>query len=125
MLKKRLTILSTLVIFNLVVSMPIIAQSLSNVGTNFQIPNVTRYADLEDIINALTSLIRPVFIITFGAMVFYGGWVRLTSQGNPDKIKSSSQIIIAAIIGFSIAVFAPTLVELVGRLIGVQGGLIG
>ena len=57
-------------------------------------------------------------------MVLYGGWVRLTSQGNPDKVKSSSQIIVAAIVGFAIAVFAPTIVDLAGKLLGIQGGLI-
>lgn len=98
--------------------------TLSNLDDNFTIPNPSRYNSLEDIINALTSLIRPLFIITLGAMILYGGWVRLTSQGDPDKIKSSSQIIVAAIIGFAIAVFAPTIVDFVGRLLGIQTGLI-
>ncbi len=103
---------------------PVAAQGLTNISQNYTIPNPTRYSSLEDIINAVTSLIRPVFIITFGAMVLYGGWVRLTSQGNPDKVKSSSQIIVAAIVGFAIAVFAPTIVDFAGKLLGIQGGLI-
>ena len=57
-------------------------------------------------------------------MILYGGWVRLTSQGNPDKVKSSSQIIVAAIVGFAIAVFAPTIVDFAGKLLGIQGGVI-
>ncbi len=103
--------------------MPVMAGA-GNIGEQFKIPNPTKYGSLEDIINAVTSLIRPLFILTFGAMILYGGWVRTTSQGNPDKIKQSSQIIVAAIVGFAIAVFAPTLVDFVGRLIGIQGGLI-
>jgi len=108
----------------ILLAIPVAAQGLTNVNQNFSIPNPTRYGSLEDIINAATSLIRPVFIITFGAMVLYGGWVRLTSQGNPDKVKSSSQIIVAAIVGFAIAVFAPTIVDFAGKLLGIQGGLI-
>ncbi|CAG1022492.1 hypothetical protein DOJK_01709 [Patescibacteria group bacterium] len=121
--KKFLTfavVITQLVIF----SVPVLAGGLTNVNQNFQIPNPTRYGSLEDIINAVTTLIRPVFIIAFGAMVLYGGWIRLTSQGNPDKVKSSSQIIVAAIVGFAIAVFAPTIVDFAGRLLGIQGGLI-
>lgn len=95
-----------------------------NLDDSFTIPNPTRYNSLEDVINALTSLIRPLFIVTLGAMILYGGWVRLTSQGNPEKIQTSSQIIVAALIGFAIAVFAPTIVDFAGRLLGVQGGLI-
>lgn len=109
---------------SVLMALPVAAQGLTNVGQNYTIPNPTRYSSLEDIINALTSLIRPVFIITFGAMILYGGWVRLTSQGNPDKVKSSSQIIVAAIVGFAIAVFAPTIVDFAGKLLGIQGGLI-
>ncbi len=109
---------------SVLMALPVAAQGLTNVSQNYAIPNPTRYSSLEDIINALTSLIRPVFIITFGAMILYGGWVRLTSQGNPDKVKSSSQIIVAAIVGFAIAVFAPTIVDFAGKLLGIQGGLI-
>lgn len=120
--KKKLVAFIVLV-QGLLLAIPVSAQ-LTNVNQNFTIPNPTRYGSLEDIINAVTSLIRPVFIITFGAMVLYGGWVRLTSQGNPDKVKSSSQIIVAAIVGFAIAVFAPTIVDFAGKLLGIQGGLI-
>jgi hypothetical protein len=122
-MKKKLVTLIILV-QALIITYPVYAQGLTNVNQNFTIPNPTRYSSLEDIINAATSLIRPVFILTFGAMVLYGGWVRLTSQGNPEKVQSSSQIIVAAIIGFAIAVFAPTIVDFAGRLLGIQGGLI-
>ncbi len=84
-----------------------------------QIPCISKYCTLEQVVNAAISIIRPLFILTFGAMIMYGGWVRMTSRGNPDKIKSSSQIIVAAIVGFSIAVLAPTLSDFILRLLGV------
>lgn len=128
-MKKKFLVIFILIAQIFIVSIPLSAANntssgLTNINQNFVIPNPTRYADLEDLINAVTSLIRPIFVLTFGAMVLYGGWVRLTSQGNPDKIKSSSQIIVAAIVGFAIAVFAPTIVDFAGRLLGVTGGLI-
>ncbi len=99
--------------------------NLSNSGNSFRIPNPTVYQTLEDLINAVTALIRPLFILTFGGMILYGAWVRLTSQGDPGKIEQSMKIIVAAIVGFAIAVFAPSIVDFIGKLIGVQGGLIG
>lgn len=98
--------------------------TLNNLNDNFTIPNPTRYNSLEDIINALTSLIRPLFILTTAGLILYGAWVRSTAQDNADNIKKSRDIILGSLIGLGIAVFAPTIVDFFGRLIGVQGGLI-
>ncbi len=88
---------------------------------SYRIPNPSSYDTLEELLNAAAGLIRPVFILTFGAMVIYGGWVRLTSKGDPDKIASSSKIIMAAITGFAIAVLAPSVVNIVTGLLDVEG----
>lgn len=88
---------------------------------NFRIPNPSRFESLEDIINALASLIRPIFLITFGAMLLVGAFLLLTSQGDEEKIANSKKTITAAIIGFSIAVLAPTIAGLVVNLLGVEG----
>ena len=88
------------------------------------IPNPSRFDSVEDIINTLGNLIRPVVIIALIAIVMYGGWVRLTSQGNPDKIARSSQIIVSGLIGFAIIALAPVIVEFLGSLLGISGGLL-
>lgn len=96
------------------------AQGLDNFGQSSRIPNITRYDSLEDIINALTGLIRPLFIITFFGVLLYGAWNWLTSQGDPEKIKKARAIIIAGIVGFSLAVFAPNIAQIVANLLGVS-----
>lgn len=93
---------------------------LQNLGQNARIPNITRYNSLEDIINALTGLIRPLFIITFFGILLYGAWLWLTSQGDPEKIKKARLVITSGIIGFALAVFAPNIVQIVGNLLGVN-----
>ncbi len=90
-----------------------------NIG-NYEIPNPTIYDNLEDVINALAGLIRPIFVLTFAGMVLYGAYTWITSQGDPEKLKTARNIIISAAVGFAIAVFAPTIVQFVGSLIGVQ-----
>ncbi|MCA9381455.1 hypothetical protein KC678_04275, partial [Candidatus Dojkabacteria bacterium] len=74
---------------------------------NYKIPNPTRYNSLEDIIGAAGSLIRPLFLLTFGAMLLVGAFLVLTSQGNEEKIENGKKTIMAAIIGFAIAALAP------------------
>ena len=91
-----------------------------NVG-NYSLPNPSKYNSLEEIINAVAGLIRPVFILTFGGLILYGAWLWLTSQGDDGKIKSARNVMVAAIIGFVLAVFATTIVNFLLGLLGVQG----
>lgn len=92
------------------------AQNLS-----YKIPNPSRYDSLEDIINAAGSLIRPLFLLTFGAMLLFGAFLLLTSQGNEEKVQAARSTMVAAIIGFVIAALAPTLVNTVTNFLGVEG----
>lgn len=88
---------------------------------SYRIPSPTKYQSLEDVVSALGNLIQPIFILTFLAMILYGAWVRLTSQGNAEKLTSSNKIITAAIVGFVLAVLAPSIVNIVTGLLGVSG----
>jgi hypothetical protein len=90
---------------------------------DFEIPNPTRFESLEQVISALGALLQPIFIITFAAMIIYGAWVRMNSRGDDAKVALSSKIIIAAVIGFAIAVFAPTIVNIVSSILGVNAKL--
>lgn len=85
---------------------------------NYRIPNPSRYDSLEEVISAAGSLIRPVFLLTFGAFILLGAITLLTSQGEAEKIEKAKRTITTAIIGFVIAVFAPTFANLVLGLVG-------
>lgn len=114
--KTLLTLALTLGFFTMSVS-----TAFAQPVTNYKIPNPTKYENLEQVLSALASLIRPLFILAFGAMIIYGGWVRLTSKGDSDKVSSSVKIITAAATGFAIAVLAPTILNFVTGLLGVEG----
>ncbi|MCS7316994.1 MAG: hypothetical protein NZZ41_01555 [Candidatus Dojkabacteria bacterium] len=115
----KMYVLMTLLLYKIVFDINLVLAQ-QNIITNPRIPNITRYESLEDIINVLLGLIRPVFILTFFGLVVYGAWLWLTSEGNADKIKKARSTIVAAIIGFSLAVFAPNIVQIVGNLLGVD-----
>jgi len=93
-------------------------------GQVLAIPNPSSFNSLEDIINTLGNLVRPIVIIALIGVVMYGGWVRLTSTGDPEKIALSSKIIVSALVGFGIIVLAPVIVEFLGSLLGISGGLL-
>lgn len=87
----------------------------------YRIPNPSRFNNLEEIISAAGSLIRPLFLITFGIILLVGAYLLLISRGNPEKIEEARNTFIAGIVGFALAVLAPTLVNLVTSILGVEG----
>ncbi len=94
--------------------------TLPNPTGYYNIPDISIIKTLEQLINALASIARPVIILTFGGMILYGAWIRMTSQGNPDKVEQSMRILVAAIVGFIIIVFAPVISDFLLKLLGVN-----
>lgn len=93
----------------------------SNIGNGFRFPNPSIFNNLTDVINAITKLVVPLFLLTFAAMLLYGAFQYLTARDNADQVTSARKIMIAAIIGFILAVLAPTIVNFIAGLVGVQG----
>lgn len=85
------------------------------------IPNPSIFNSLEDVINAAAQFIRPLFLITFGAMILFAAATIMTARSDAAKVQSGRQILMAAIIGFALAVFAPAIVNFVTGLLGVNG----
>lgn len=110
----------------IVASLPLLMTILLPVGVMAQVglTNISRYDSLEEVLIAVFSLLQPVVAIAFIAMVLYGGWTYLTSQGEPEKIARAKQIIVSAIVGFVIIVIAPRLVELIAGILGVDRDLV-
>jgi hypothetical protein len=107
-----------------ILSVLLIAQILQTnyyVSATAIIPNPSKFNTLEEVINALVQLIRPVFLLTFLAMLIYGAFIYLTARDDENKVKSARSTMIAAIIGFTLAVFAPAIVDFVAKLLGVPG----
>ncbi|MEO6509156.1 MAG: hypothetical protein ABIO02_04325 [Patescibacteria group bacterium] len=92
-----------------------------NIGTNLtpiQGPLPEGLSSISDIINRILLFVIPIAsIILFIALIF-GGFSVLTSQGNPEKIKTGKGAIVAALIGFAILVFSFSFVKLIGFMLG-------
>lgn len=90
-------------------------------GSFVQIPNPTNIDSLEELINAGAKLIVPLFILTFLAMLLFGAFTYLTAQGDDSKVEKAKKIIVTAIIGFVLAVLAPSIANFVASLLGIEG----
>ncbi|MDQ6986085.1 MAG: hypothetical protein Q9M91_05800 [Candidatus Dojkabacteria bacterium] len=117
-------IITYVLVFSITTYFSIGITHAQNLG--YKIPNPSKFNSLEEIISAAASLIRPLFLLTFGAFIIVGAITLTTSRGEAEKVESAKKTITAAIVGFVIAVFAPSIANLVLGLLGADGlGLFG
>jgi hypothetical protein len=69
---------------------------------------------------AFNLLMRDVVIPIAVLMIIWGGYYILTAGGSAERVKKGRKILLAAIVGVTIALAAPLLVDLVYQII--RGG---
>lgn len=67
---------------------------------------------------AIVDILLRVGALVAVGFVLYGGFVYLTSQGEPDGTKRGRQAIVNALVGLLIAIFATAIVTFIGRSVG-------
>jgi len=83
---------------------------LDKTATAAQLPTNTSIAGIiGQIIYAILGFLGVIFII----LLIYGGFIRMTAQGAPDKIKTSTGIITSAIVGIIIILASYTITAFV------------
>jgi hypothetical protein len=76
------------------------------------------FADKNDVVRVLLAIFEIVVFIGGLVSVFYvvyGGFLYITSSGEPDKARNGRTTIINAIVGLFICLSATAIVNLVGR----------
>lgn len=76
---------------------------------NFVFPD-----DIGAILLAVVEILLRVGAFVAIGYVIYGGFMYMTSQGEPDKAKNAQQTIINAVIGLVIAIIATGVVSFIG-----------
>lgn len=91
--------------------------SAANLGTVAQKAGVAENVDIGvtvgNIIRGGLSAVGLIFFI----LIFYGGFTWMLARGNEQKIESSRNTVIAAIIGLVIVLAAYALTALIGRIV--------
>lgn len=77
---------------------------------NFTFPD-----DIGAILLAVVEILLRIGAIVAVGYVIYGGFMYMTSQGEPDKATSARNTIINAIIGLVIAIVATGVVSFIGK----------
>jgi hypothetical protein len=77
---------------------------------NFMFPN-----DIAPIALAVVEILLRVGVLAAVGFVIYGGFLFMTSQGEPDKAANARRTIINAVVGLVIGLLATGLVNFIGR----------
>jgi hypothetical protein len=81
------------------------------------VPKVTGLSDVWLVVAAIIEILLRVAVLVAVAMIIYGGFSYVTSQGEPDKTASARNTIINAVIGLAIAIMASFIVTFIaGRI---------
>jgi heme/copper-type cytochrome/quinol oxidase subunit 2 len=82
-----------------------------------------RIADLEgaedmtdvELVDTIANIAVPAAILCLIVLVVYGGYMLISSQGNPDKLREGREVLTNAIIGFFIVVLSIVILLLISN----------
>lgn len=74
--------------------------------------------DFSQLFSNITSLIRPIIILSFLGIMIFGGYLKMTAAGNAEQEEKAAKTFVAGIIGFVIIILAPLIVSVVQQIIG-------
>jgi len=76
--------------------------------------------DEKGLVQTIVSIAVPLGVISVVLLVVYAGYLLMSSQGNPDKIKEGKDIITNAIIGFIVVLLSVAILILISNTLGLN-----
>ena len=77
-----------------------------------------QFNSIFDIINPVLPMIYGIAGLALFGLLVYGGFMWLTSTGDPEKVRKATGTIVNAVIGIAIVLFAYFATKIVGAIIG-------
>ena len=97
------------------------ASSLSSTLSNeLNEAELNKVKDSAGFVNLIIKVSIPLGITCAFLLLVYAGYMMVTSQGNPDKLQESREVITNAIIGFVVILLSVTLLYLIKDSLGLD-----
>ncbi len=95
------------------------APSYDNAFSDFNVdsPLAGNITGLPGLINAILTVLITISIPIIVIAIVYAGFTYVTSQGNPEKIKTASRTLTYAVIGAVLIIGALVITEVIGDTI--------
>ncbi len=110
-MKKLFLILAIQIIFGVLIALPVGAIAIPN-------PVNPAFGSFQSTIETLGAWIPGIGVLALLASIVWGAFTIETAGGSPENVKKGWAIIRAGITGFILLVLTPTIVTLVGSIIG-------
>lgn len=76
---------------------------------------------LDDVVDRIVSISIPVAVTAAFLLLSYGGYLMISSQGNPDKLQEAKSLITNAVIGLLVVVLSIVILLIISGTIGDVG----
>lgn len=97
------------------------AQSLgSSLGEELEGLENGSISNESDLVAMIVKIAVPLGVISVVLLVVYAGYLLMSSQGNPDKLKEGKDIITNAIIGFVVVLLSVAILILISNTLGLD-----
>lgn len=94
-----------------------LGDTLNSSITDLQSGSVT---DETSLVQTIVKIAVPLSVICVIALAVYGGYILMTSQGNPDKLQEGKEVITNAIIGFVVISLCVGILMLISNTLGLR-----
>lgn len=75
----------------------------------------TSTSTVDDMIGRVVKIAVPVAVISAFILLSYGGYLLISSQGNPDKLQEAKSVITNAIIGLLVIVLSVAILLIISN----------
>jgi hypothetical protein len=69
----------------------------------------------NELVDQIVKIAVPLAVICVVVLVVYSGYILMSSQGNPDKLKEGKEILTNAIIGFLVILLSVAILLLISN----------
>lgn len=71
-------------------------------------------------VDSIANIAVPAAVLSLIVLVVYGGYMLISSQGNPDKLKEGKEVLTNAIVGFFIVLLSIVILLLISNTLGLN-----
>lgn len=97
--------------------LPLLAMATSHQGATFVTPEGTGIDQVIAIINTLSLWLLYGLLVLAGLFIVYAAYLYLTAAGDPEKVKSASNVIIYAVVAIGVGLLSRVIVAIAKSLV--------